>query len=196
MGWETGIDRLDAAAGSVRRFRSLTLATLAVVLLGGGAGYGKLSPSGAADAALAQEAATPVADGAALATPVTSAADPCPDELTGEGSEPWIRAELYFGTTSPDGTLYPEEEWLDFLDSEITPRFPAGLTVLTGLGQFQGEEDEDILRERSQVLIILFPAETAAESSVLLEEIRDAYEEQFQQQSVLRADTAPVCTSF
>ena len=130
-------------------------------------------------------------------TPVTTGqvgAAACPAALHGEGAEPWVRTELYFGTENPDGTPFPEEDWLDFLDAEITPRFPDGLTVLTGLGQFR--EEGEIKQERSEVLIILYPAETAAESSALLEEIRDAYEQQFQQSSVLRADIAPVCTSF
>ena len=118
----------------------------------------------------------------------------CPADLYGPGAEPWVRAELFFGTSRPDGTVIPDEEWTDFLDAEITPRFPDGLTVLTGLGQWR--DDEGISRERSQVLIILYPTETAVESSALLEEIRDEYEQQFQQSSVLRADIAPVCTSF
>jgi len=174
--------------------RPVALAGLAAALLASGAaGWGSTDPIRAGVAA-AQAGATPAA-GRAQATPIARPPqDPCPDDLTGEGSEPWVRAELFFGTTSPDGTPYSEEEFLDFLDNEITPRFPDGLTVLTGLGQFRDEEG--ILQERSQVLIILFPAETAAESSALLEEIRAEYEAQFQQQSVLRADAAPVCASF
>lgn len=184
-------DIATAPSSARRRARPLVPSALVVTLLAVVVGVGfTASPTGG----LARQDASPTA--AALATPVPAAADPCPDDLTGEGSEPWVRAELYFGTTSPDGTPYAQEEWLDFLDTEITPRFPAGVTVLTGLVQYHGEDDEAILRERSQVLIILFPAETAAESSALLEEIRTAYEERFQQQSVLRADAAPVCTSF
>jgi len=151
--------------------------------IGAGPSVGAPAEAGAA-LAVAQGAATPVAG-----------VDPCPDELTGAGSEPWIRAELYFGTSRRDGPPFTEEEWFAFLDAEVTPRFPAGLTVLTGVGQFLNSRG-DIIQERSQVLIILFPAEGAAGSSALLEEIRDAYEEQFQQESVLRADAAPVCTSF
>jgi hypothetical protein len=67
--------------------------------------------------------------------------------------------------------------------------------VLTGVGQWQQESGE-VLQERSQVLVILYPLETARESSVLLEEIRDVYETQFNQESVLRVDVAPACTSF
>lgn len=163
--------------------RPLPLLILAVLLIVGNAANGAAS----AVPASAQAGATPVA--------VPPSADPCPDDLNGPDSEPWVRAELFFGTTAPDGTAFSEEEWLDFLDAEITPRFPAGLTVLTGLGQWQND-DGTITQERSQVLIILYPTETARESSVLLEEIRDAYEDQFDQDSVLRTDAAPVCTSF
>lgn len=177
------------------RFRvpALSLA----LLVGAAIGASAIAPQGPALSALAQDA-TPMAE--VVGTPVANdiaalpTADPCPDEIAGPDSEPWVRSELYFGTTSPDGSAYPEEDWDAFLDAEITPRFPAGLTVLTGIGQWQDEEG--ILQERSKVLIILFPAEFSADSSVLLEEIRDAYEEQFEQTSVLRADAAPVCTSF
>ena len=107
-----------------------------------------------------------------------------------------MRGELYFGTTNPnDRSEYSIEEWDAFLDAEITPRFPAGLTVLTGLGQYQNASGE-VIQERSQVLVLLYPEEDARESSALLEEIRDAYETQFEQDSVLRADIRPVCTSF
>jgi hypothetical protein len=142
---------------------------------------------GATAIAAAQEGATPVAT-AEVAAPA------CPAELYGPGAESWVRTELYFGTTAPDGTAYTEDEWLTFLADVVTPRFPAGLTVLTGLGQWQDESG--ILQETSHVLIILHPSETAAESSVLFEEIRDAYEQQFNQTSVLRADITGACTSF
>ena len=109
-------------------------------------------------------------------------------------AEPWVRTELFFGTARPDGSAVTEAEWNAFLDEEITPRFPDGLTVFSAYGQYR--EDDQIIQEDTQVLIILYPSETAAESSALLEEIRDEYEQQFEQSSVLRADITPVCTSF
>lgn len=121
--------------------------------------------------------------------------DACPDDLYGPGAEAWAQAELYFGTTQDDGYPYSDEEFLNFLDTEVTPRFPAGLTLLTGLGQWQSDEGNSS-QERSQVLIILYPPDPSGATSTLLEEIRDEYEQQFNQQSVLRADTYPVCTSF
>lgn len=167
-----------------RGVRGAVMAALALALLAGGVGIGAYAT------AFAQGNATPVG------TTTAATGDACPDELYGPDSEPWVRGELYFGTTRDDGTAYTPEEFDAFLDTEITPRFPDGLTLLTGLGQWQGEGDDEVLQERSQLLIILYPQEAAVESSAKLEEIRDLYETQFNQFSVLRADAYPVCTSF
>lgn len=136
----------------------------------------------------AQEAATPVMDPPAVP-------DVCDAIAPGVGAEPWIRTELYFGTTMPDGTTITDGDWQEFLDEEITPRFPAGLTVLEGYGQFLTSQGV-IAEEESIVLIIFYPAGAVEASSASLEEIRDAYEEEFEQESVLRADSEPVCISF
>lgn len=139
---------------------------------------------------LAQDvSATPIT----AATPVALSA--CDAIAPGVGSEPWVRVELYFGTSQPDGEAVTDEEWQAFLDEEITPRFPDGLTVLDGYGQFLNSSDV-IIAEESIVLIIFVPLEFAASSSVLIEEVRDTYETQFEQESVLRADSEPVCISF
>ncbi len=113
------------------------------------------------------------------------------------GADAFDRTELFFGTAKPDGSAVTEAEWTEFLAKEITPRFPDGLTVMTGMGQWQ-EEDDDIIQERSQLVILLYPSDFAVESGALIEEIRAAYETAFQQESVLRADddAAPVCVSF
>jgi hypothetical protein len=111
-------------------------------------------------------------------------------------AEPWVRTELFFGMDKPDGTEITDAEWQGFLDAKITPRFPDGLTVLNGAGQWQGE-DEEIVQERSKLVILLYPREAIAESNAEIEQIRDAYEKTFQQESVLRADDdRPVCASF
>jgi hypothetical protein len=125
------------------------------------------------------------------------AAGTCAVEEPEIGAEEFSRTELYFGTARPDGTAVTATEWSEFLAKEITPRFPAGLTVISGMGQWQ-EEDSDIVQERSQLVILFYPREFAVESGAAIEEIRTAYETAFQQQSVLRADddAAPVCVSF
>jgi hypothetical protein len=74
-----------------------------------------------------------------------------------------------------------------FLDIEVTPRFPDGLTLLKGDGQFTGEEGV-LIKEQSFVLILLYPVEGRQESDRRIEEIRQLYEDQFDQESVLRVD--------
>ncbi len=131
------------------------------------------------------------------AIPANQTAQTCAVEEPEIGAEAFSRTELFFGTAKPDGTAVTEAEWTEFLAEEITPRFPNGLTVISGMGQWQ-EEDGDIIQERSQQVILLYPAEFAVESGALIEEVRAAYETDFQQESVLRADddAAPVCVSF
>jgi Protein of unknown function (DUF3574) len=112
------------------------------------------------------------------------------------GAEPFVRSELFFGSNKPDGTVVTEAQFQQFLDQEITPRFPDGLTLLTGLGQFKGSNGV-IQRERSMLLILLYPRGQARAASVKIEQIRGLYEQRFQQESVLRADERlPECVSF
>ena len=101
--------------------------------------------------------------------------------------EQFARTELFFGSAKPDGSEVTTEEFQQFVDDEITPRFPDGLTLLMGLGQFRGSSGV-IIQERSMLLILLYPVETRQDSSVKIEQIREAYKQLFQQESVLRAD--------
>ena len=154
------------------------VAGVALALFAGGVGIASV-PSAVGQT----DTAETVSQGCALVAPEVEA-------------EPWLRTELFFGMSKPDGTAISEAEWDAFLDSEITPRFPDGLTVLSGAGQWQ-EEDNDIIEEGSKIVILLYPREALAESNAEIEEIRAAYEREFQQESVLRADDdRPVCTSF
>ena len=98
----------------------------------------------------------------------------------------FARTELFFGTARPDGAV-TEEEFLAFLDQEVTPRFPDGLTLLKGDGQFRGE-DGLIIKEDSFLLILLYPLEGFRESSRKIDSIRRLYRTEFQQESVLRVD--------
>jgi hypothetical protein len=97
----------------------------------------------------------------------------------------WHRTELYFGRNRPGGEV-TEAEFQHFLDVEVTKRFPDGLTLLSGLGQFR-EADGTITQEKSKILILLYPP-TDRQANQEIEEIRQAYKDQFQQSSVLRVD--------
>ena len=101
--------------------------------------------------------------------------------------EKFARTELFFGFAKPDGSVVTEEEFQQFLDQKITPRFPEGITLLTGLGQFRGFNGV-IIQEHSMLLILFYPAHERRSRSKDIEEIRQAYKETFQQESVLRLD--------
>jgi hypothetical protein len=102
------------------------------------------------------------------------------------GALKFARTELYFGTARPDGVV-TEAEFRHFVDRYVTPRFPDGLTLLKGDGQFRGE-DGAVIKEQSFVLILLYPSDTFETSSRRIERIRTLYKQAFDQQSVLRVD--------
>jgi Protein of unknown function (DUF3574) len=102
------------------------------------------------------------------------------------------RTDLFFGLRKPNGTEVNNAEFQRFLDREVTPKFPDGFTLLSGNGQFKNASGA-ILKERSHLLILLYPVEAIGNQHI--EQIRKAYTTAFQQQSVLRADELS-CASF
>ena len=49
--------------------------------------------------------------------------------------QPLIQDVLYFGLSTPSGGQITPEQWQGFLREEVTPRFPAGLSVVDAAGQ-------------------------------------------------------------
>jgi hypothetical protein len=107
-------------------------------------------------------------------------------------AKPVTRTELFFGLRKPNGTEVNNTEFQQFLDREVTPRFPDGFTVISGRGQFKDARGA-ILQERSKLLILLHPI--TASSNQQIEKIHTAYVKSFQQQSVLRSDNLS-CATF
>jgi len=111
-------------------------------------------------------------------------------------TEPFIRSELFFGSERGNQPEVSNEEFKQFLDESVTPRFPDGLTVLKGFGQFR-EANGEIVQEGSFVLVLLYPNETRRDSSNKIEAIRTEYLQRFGQESVLRVDDPrPVRVAF
>jgi hypothetical protein len=106
--------------------------------------------------------------------------------------ELFMRTELVFGMSRAGGPDITEAEFQSFVDDQVTPRFPDGLTVLSGNGQFR-DSSGTIVQEKSKLLILLYPFTRA--SSKKVDEIRSEYQAMFQQQSVLRVDEEQ-CVSF
>ena len=113
----------------------------------------------------------------------------------GECSRParlMARVELLFGTAHADGQPLADKEWQQFVDEEVTPRFPEGLTELMGRGQWR-RPDGVISHEPSRVLLIWYSPAIAKDADI--EAIRAAYKARFKQLSVMRVDGVN-CVSF
>jgi hypothetical protein len=101
-------------------------------------------------------------------------------------------AQLFFGRNVDGQARVSEADFRKFADEELTPRFPDGLTVLDGGGQWRGPENQ-LVREAAKVVLIVLPARGS--SSDKLQAVRAAYKTRFQQDSVLLI-TQPACVSF
>jgi hypothetical protein len=132
---------------------------------------------------------SPSTDPSVVRSPATDAPQLCSNVPAGK---PVARTDLFFGLRKPNGTEVNNAEFQRFLDREVTPRFPDGFTLLSGNGQFKNARGA-ILKERSHLLILLYPVEAIDNQKI--EQIRKAYVKAFQQQSVLRADELS-CASF
>lgn len=119
--------------------------------------------------------------------PLQPVAAPVAHRTPGPG-EVMARTELYFGTEKP-GPDVSNRQFHTFLATQITPRIPDGLTVYQGYGQFKDSTGR-IVRERALVVVLFYPTGTSTDSGAKIEAIRTAYKKAFQQESVLRADSA------
>jgi len=133
--------------------------------------------------------------------------------LKGDAAHPahtqgWVDTRLYFGLgraeeVGPEGTPQPgtahtedrvtESGWRDFLDKEVTPRFPDGLSVFDCYGQWQGKTMSHPERLRSKVLVIDYPDTPANRAKI--DAIRVAWKKRTGDQSVLNV-TQPAEVSF
>jgi hypothetical protein len=102
----------------------------------------------------------------------------------------WVRSELYFGVGEESGPAdraqtekISEAQWRAFLDKEVTPRFPDGLTVFDAYGQwlFRGAAEPN--RLATKVLVILH--EDTPQRRADIEAIRLAWKQATGHQSVL-----------
>ncbi|MES1990682.1 MAG: DUF3574 domain-containing protein [Pseudomonadota bacterium] len=96
-----------------------------------------------------------------------------------------VQTVLYFGMSRPDGGQVEEAQWRDFLARDVTPRFPEGLTVIDGYGQWRDARVAPIT-ERTKLVIIVHPASEDAARS--LREIKAIYVKRFNQISVMQTD--------
>lgn len=120
--------------------------------------------------------------------------------LTGDSAHPgvtsgWVDTKLYFGlgpADHPDAGI-SEADWRAFLDKEVTPRFPAGLSVVNVYGQWKGKQEKTPERLRTKMLIIDYL--DTPENRAKIDAIRSAWKQKTGDQSVMRV-TVPADVSF
>ena len=103
-----------------------------------------------------------------------------------------VRDVVYFGRNRPDGGTVSDAEWEAYLDSVVTPRFPAGFTVVEAEGHWRGESGV-VERERTEVLTLLHSGDAASRNDVA--GIAAEYKRRFGQEAVLRERSA-ACVAF
>jgi hypothetical protein len=103
-------------------------------------------------------------------------------------------AELVFGRSSDDpaNPSVSEAAFTRFLDLEVTPRFPDGLTVIDAQGRWSAPAGNAV-QEQSKMVMIVLPGRP--DDRRKLDEVRSAYKARFHQQSVLLM-THGDCVSF
>ncbi|WP_020648514.1 DUF3574 domain-containing protein [Solimonas variicoloris] len=151
---------------------------LVVALLLGGCLYGPGGPVPAAQPA-----------------PATASATLSGDTAHPAAAQGWVRTELYFGIGYADRPQpdVSEAQWRAFLDTEVTPRFPSGLSVLDLYGQWQGKGQPSPERLRSKLIVLLHEDTPAARAAI--DAIRSAWKQKTGDQSVLRV-MQPADVSF
>jgi len=125
---------------------------------------------------------------------------PATAQLQGDSARPatadgWVRSELYFGVGEEQGKAeraqaegISEAQWRAFLDTQVTPRFPDGLTVFDAYGQWLFRGDASPNRLRTKVLVVLH--ENTPQRRADIEAIRLAWKQQTGHQSVLWSQQA------
>ncbi|MEV0319509.1 DUF3574 domain-containing protein [Streptomyces sp. NPDC050658] len=151
-----------------------------------------LSPVSRTRLAVAAAATAVLAVGAPAAYASLDTADTptrtTPRTATVARGDAYTETRLFFGTERPDGGPdVTDEQFMAFIDDEVTPSFPDGLTVQDGRGQWR-DSNGKIERERSYELILLYPTSEARKRDPQIEEIRSDYEKLYAQDSVARLD--------
>jgi hypothetical protein len=153
---------------------TLPLSLMAILALASGC----TSTRSKAPAAAAPAPAPPAAAQARIACPT--------------GQSRATTAELVFGRRIDDRTQVSDADWKSFIDEDVTPRFPDGLSVMDVQGQWRASNGQ-IVHEPSKVLYLVLDG--GPDDPAKIANIRDAYKRRFRQESVLLV-TRTACISF
>lgn len=122
-----------------------------------------------------------------LAGCATAVAPACPP-----GGRERLVAELLFGRNVGGRIGVTETAFRRFVDAEVTPRFPGGMTITDSRGQYR-HADGRLVREPGKVVMIVLDDETR--DLPRLAEVAAAYRRRFAQESV-GIMTRRACVAF
>ena len=109
------------------------------------------------------------------------------------GQQPRKIAELLFGRDIGHRVGVDETDWARFVERELIPRFPDGLTISDTIGQWRSRTSSVIVREPGKRVEIVLPGN--ADDQARLDAVVTAYKRTFQQRSVIIIENS-ACVAF
>lgn len=123
--------------------------------------------------------------GLALAGCATAPKPACP-----VGQAQMRTAQLFLEAKAP--ARLSDADLRRFVEQEVTPRFPNGVTMVAGGGRWKGAQNR-MIRDAAKVVLIVLPAKGDPQASV--EAVRTAYRTRFNQNAVV-VMPPPACVAL
>lgn len=118
--------------------------------------------------------------GAAILVLALAGCSTAPKPVCPAGQSQLRTAQLFLSAKPP--ARVSDGDIRKFVDAEVTPRFPDGVTVVDGGGQWRGDENR-MIREAAKVVMIVLPE--VGDPAGKVEQVRAAYRLKFKQDSVV-----------
>ena len=106
------------------------------------------------------------------------------------GQTPLRTAQLFLAAKAP--ARLNDQDLRNFVVGEVTSRFPDGVTVVDGGGQWKGA-DNQMIRDAAKVVLIVLPAR--GDPMIKVEAVRTAYRARFNQESLV-VMPPPACVAL
>jgi hypothetical protein len=116
----------------------------------------------------------------------------CVDAINTSKSPQFVATHIYFGRNVPAGGEVSDEQFAKFLETEVTPAFPAGLTAYDAYGQMQTSKG-NIVKQKTKVLLLVH--DNSKGDLDAIHKIVDTYRSKFGNPQVM-VITAPVTPEF
>lgn len=106
----------------------------------------------------------------------------------------WMRVQLHFGMSSPDGAGVSEQQWKSFEGTTLLAAFPQGFTTTVAEGRWRDEQGR-LIGERSRVVAHVFEGARLDAMRREVGRVARLYKQRFRQEAVL-VTWSPVRVDF